>query len=716
MSNMFTPIRFGKGDSVVIDGVHYAIRENDKSGLTIQTLGDCITDHHSHEEIFGMYFDNRMTIVRGTRGKLPDGVRHNLKTSIHMFSDKDQEEALRRHEFVTLAIRLTSTKRHQKNPDSLKKVAKIISRYRRWRDATQQGKASREIGLEKVGGSTLRDWYWRYRNSGFQLVSLVPLHDRKGRQEGEFDPEVVQIIAKWVETKYLTQERPSVTDTANLAIADVERRNDLRTFQLRVPSVSAIRLWIKKNVLDIEKVWYRQGKDEYEQQYRHVLKRALPVRPLEEVQIDHTPMDIWVFLDSLEHGLDARIKKERQRIRPWLTLATCVATRMVVGWYISITPPNWESVMACLRMVMMPKNPQQYGAMSEFPVFGVPERIRLDNGREFLSLSLKQMAADAGINIEWCPRRTPEAKPHVERLNGTIARQFLAHFSGRSFSSTNELGNYDSEGRTRHTLSEIKAEFGFWVVDIYHKKEHAGLGRISPLMKWEDLRSFGVRVPPEYSFLKAMTGTTLNSKITNEGIKYKHLIFQSEKLQALRRRTHDRGREYVVKVDPIDMSKVLVLDHDNGAWIDVPCIDQARTKNLTHAELVEQNRTNRAKNKRRMAKSSKEARAAMLDQETRLSQKRVTESKLKQRSMRAFEQNPEFQFDVTPTDAPLNDNQSGQSHHQDSKASEAEEVPAGRPTESRKPSHSTQSMEKRRNDVSLDTEISTITIGDDDYA
>lgn len=716
MSNRYTPIQFLKGDSLIIDGVHFAIRENDKSGLTVQTLGDCITDHHSHDEIFEMYLDGRMTIVRGTRGKLPDGVRHNLKTSIYMFSEKDQKEALRRLEFVQLAIRLTSTKPYSKHPDDLKLVARVIARYRRLCEAKAQGKKSTEIGLEKVGGSTLRDWYWRYRNSGFQLVALVPLHDRKGRQEIEFDPEVIQIISKWVDGKYLTQERPSVTDTANLAIAEVERRNDLRTFQLRVPSISAIRLWIKKNVLDIEKTWYRRGKDEYEQQYRHVLKRTLPVRPLEEVQIDHVQLDIFVYLDDLIEGLDARVKKERVRIRPWLTLAICVATRMIAGWYISISPPNWESVMACLRMVMMPKNPEQYGASSPYPVVGVPERVRLDNGREFHSLSLKQMSGDAGFSIEWCPRRTPESKAHVERLNGTIARQFLGHFSGRTFRSVAERGDYDSEGRTRHTVSEIKNEFGFWVVDIYHKKEHAGIGRISPLIKWESLRSCGVRVPPEYALLKAMTGTTLNSKITNEGIKYKHLVYQSEKLQALRQRTRDRGREYVVKVDPIDMSRLLVLDGENGKWIDVPCVEQDKTKNLTHAELIERNRSDRAQSKRKMQKSAKEARAAMLEQEERLSTKRVAEAKLKQKTMREYERNPDPKFDITPTDAPSNDNQSRPNHHRDPKVSDAEEVRAARAGKVSKPSPSPQSMEKHHDDVSLETQIPTITIGDDDYA
>lgn len=67
-------------------------------------------------------------------------------------------------------------------------------------------------------------------------------------------------------------------------------------------------------------------------------------RPLDVVQIDHTPMDIVVVDDLYRQPLG----------KPYLTLATDVATRCVLGFVISSVPPGSGTVSLCMTLIVSP--------------------------------------------------------------------------------------------------------------------------------------------------------------------------------------------------------------------------------------------------------------------------------------------------------------------------------------------------------------------------
>ena len=68
-------------------------------------------------------------------------------------------------------------------------------------------------------------------------------------------------------------------------------------------------------------------------------------RPLDVVQIDHTPMDIVVVDDLYRQPLG----------KPYLTLATDVATRCILGFVISFVPPGAGTVSLCMTLIVSPK-------------------------------------------------------------------------------------------------------------------------------------------------------------------------------------------------------------------------------------------------------------------------------------------------------------------------------------------------------------------------
>jgi putative transposase len=568
-------IRFETADSIILDGTHYAIEHRDDLGITISTLASPkIMVTRTHDELRQAYFSNRMQIVRGGWQKLEPGIRANLEKSIEHFPPEYQEEALRRLNYVQACDKFFGEKRYPRRPEGFKRIGQIVARCRRASRRLLEGSTS-ILSLENFGGSTIREWYWRWVRSGRQLCALVPLHDLKGSDDGEpIDPEVLQIMANRISTVWLTLERPELTAVYQLIEADIEARNEQRPIRLNVPSLSTVRRWVKTNVSEYEEVFYREGPEAAKQKFRHVRRAHQPQLPLELIEIDHTPLDVLVVLEDSSPSEGDRRRNRRDRItrRAWLTVAICAATRMIVGWSISLERPSWVSVMSCLRMAILEKDPSAYGASAEYPVFGVPQIIVVDNGREFHSKSMMAMAGQLSIEVRFMPRRRPHFKGKVERLNGTINRDFLAFLGGKTFRDTREKGEYDSERWASYTLPELDRAFGRWALDIYHCRPHAGLLGQTPLQHWISLRASGVRVPPKAEQLYAILSLVVQRKITNKGVTFLGLTYQSAALQAIRRRpTHHSGLDYTIKVDPYDLGKILVMDEQKGAWISVPC-------------------------------------------------------------------------------------------------------------------------------------------------
>lgn len=201
---------------------------------------------------------------------------------------------------------------------------------------------------------------------------------------------------------------------------------------------------------------------------------------LETVQIDHTLADVILV-------------SERNRTipigRPWVTLAIDVATRMVVGVYITLEPPSAVSVAMCLVNALVPKGAflSSLGLKGSWPVSGVMQCIHLDNAREFHSEALQRGCGELAIDIQYRPVGSPHYGGIIERLIGTFMGRCRL-LPGATQSSVAKRGDYDSEAKAAMTLSEFKAFFVNEIVNIYHTKVHWTLN-VPPLAKWDQLRA-----------------------------------------------------------------------------------------------------------------------------------------------------------------------------------------------------------------------------------
>lgn len=108
--------------------------------------------------------------------------------------------------------------------------------------------------------------------------------------------------------------------------------------------------------------------------------------------------------------------------RPWLSLAIDVATRCVVGFYVSMERPGAATVALLLTRVALPKS----GWLSrlcvevEWPMQGVPKVLHLDNAAELKSRALRTGCSQYGIELMYRPVGRPHFRGHIERLNRTL--------------------------------------------------------------------------------------------------------------------------------------------------------------------------------------------------------------------------------------------------------------------------------------------------------
>ncbi|MGW6506622.1 Mu transposase C-terminal domain-containing protein [Streptomyces niveus] len=109
--------------------------------------------------------------------------------------------------------------------------------------------------------------------------------------------------------------------------------------------------------------------------------------------------------------------------RPWITWFTDCATNVITG--VAVTPvyPSRESVLAALRSAVLREEP--YG-----PFGGLPEKVRVDRGKDFLSRTVTAAFDVLDVMVEDLPAYTPHLKGTVEGLNRAVEGMFLAALPG----------------------------------------------------------------------------------------------------------------------------------------------------------------------------------------------------------------------------------------------------------------------------------------------
>ncbi len=436
--------------------------------------------------------------------------------------------------------------------------------------------------------TTLYRWVTRLRKASGDVRALIPALYLRGNRTRRLEGDVIRLIDEGLDRRFLKRERSPARAAHDYVVRMVDDMNQVAASagRLQIPSLRTIYRAISR-LDDYEVTMRRFGKRIADLKYRVTGGAPKPTRPLERVEIDHTKLDLIVVDDELGQVIG----------RPWLTLAVDVYSRMPVGFHLGFDDPSFDTVMRCLHNAMQPKTyvRERFPEIQhEWACYGVPETVVVDNGREFHSKDFELACHQLGIQIQHTPRKSPWMKGTVERFFGQLNQGLIHSQPGTTFSNIFDRADYDPRKNGVIPFSLLVEFLHHWVVEVYSRTEHRGIADL-PADRWAaGVREYPVRLPSKAADLDIVLWRTKLKPVHHYGIEIASIVYNSEELGDLRRR-HSGKLRTTVKFDPDDLSRILVLDSDNGSFFKVPAVSQDYTRDLT----LWQHRVIRAEARRR---------------------------------------------------------------------------------------------------------------------
>ena len=412
--------------------------------------------------------------------------------------------------------------------------------------------------------NTVYGWLRLYEPQGL-LSSLIPKR-RSDAGTRRLSAESETILMSCIETEYLTKQRKSVSAVYT------EVRRQCRKAGISCPHPNTVRNRI--NQLSSDRVLKRRTSKNAVHKALHMNRGEFPHAnyPLAVVQIDHTPLDIILVDDHYRLPL----------LRPWLTLAIDVYSRMVVGFYVSFDSPGAISVGVCLSNAILGKEKwlAEHDLSSSWPCWGLPRTVHADNAKEFRGKMLQKACDQYGITLEWRPVARPHFGAHVERLLGTFAKE-IHNLPGTTFSNTTQRQGYDSEKQSALTLKEFERWLAILIVDKYHNSFHSGINT-TPIALYEEGilgtesgKGIGLlpRVRDEDSlcinFLPFFERTVQAYGIQIDKVYYYHDVLRIW-INSTEGNNSKRKRKFIFRRDPRDISVVWFFDPQLSTYYPIP--------------------------------------------------------------------------------------------------------------------------------------------------
>ena len=410
--------------------------------------------------------------------------------------------------------------------------------------------ASQKLNLSQ---RTIYSLISTWRESGGSVVSLVSEGSKGGKGSIRLDSKIELIISNAITDTYLSRQKPSVASLMRIIKERCYKAN------LKNPSLNTVRARIKK-LQHEEVVLLREGPD--------AIRKLQPVEghfpktdnPLDIVQLDHTPVDL-IIVDTYN----------RQPIgRPWITIAIDIYSRCIIGFCLTLESPSATSVGLCLAHAAVDKRPwlERLGVEAEWPMFGKPKTIHVDNGSDFHSEALRRGCEVNGIQITYRPVGSPHYGGIIERVIGTMMKM-VHNLPGTTFSNIMEKGKYDSEKNAALTLSELEKWFAL-AISAYHASIHSSI-REAPINRWKKAVDLGWK-PFYIQDLKKFLVDFLpifRRCIQREGFVLDHIIYMNNSIKPWIT-NRDSKTKFIIRRDPRDLSRIYVLHPLDSMYVEVP--------------------------------------------------------------------------------------------------------------------------------------------------
>lgn len=429
------------------------------------------------------------------------------------------------------------------------------------------------------GPATIYNWLEKYETYGTISSLGTSYKNSGGKNKGRLNNSVEAVIESVIKKLYLNTQQYHFSAIYREIIKECQYINEpapaQNTIRNRINNLNPKLIAKERKGLSVRDTRGTPGK------FPNVKM------PLDVIQIDHTKVDIMLVDENTRENIG----------RPNITVAIDVYSRMIYGFYISLDPINFFSVGQCLLNAILPKEEflRHCNVQGEWPVFGLPRKIHMDNAKEFRSVSLQKFCQEYRIEDVYRPVARPEFGGAIERVIGTHMKQ-VHGLPGSTFSSVQQKGTYESEKHATMAISELEQWYLDFVINVYHKTEHRSIGMTPEEKFYQGLLGVGDGTIP---FLPSIPADTIKLRmallpafertVQKNGITIDYITYFSETLRkwiipAQYKRINKtlQPKNLLCRRDPRDISKLYVYDPDVNDYIIVPYSDIKRpTINVT---------------------------------------------------------------------------------------------------------------------------------------
>jgi len=387
--------------------------------------------------------------------------------------------------------------------------------YRQLRPHLEQGVplacVAKEAGLPL---RTIQRWVSRYQRLG--LVGLV----RGGRADQGKRRRITVELRDLAEG--LALQRPPLGPSAiHREVCRVAHATGQTSpgYHTVYNVIRAIPDALKTLALDGEKAY----RETYDLVHRREAERSNQIW-----QADHTQLDLWARRD------------DGKTARPWLTVIIDDHSRAVAGFLFSFDSPSAAQTALALRQAIWRKSD------AHWTIFGIPEVLYTDNGSDFTSNHLEQVAADIKMRLIFSTPGHPRGRGRIERFFETVNQMFLCSLPGY-------IDRGAVRGEPSLTLTELDRRFREFLRD-YHARPH-GETKVPPQGRWQH-EGFLPRMADSLEQLDLLLLTVAKTrKVQADGVRFRGMRYIDPTLAAY------VGETVLLRYDPRDIAEVRLFHH-----------------------------------------------------------------------------------------------------------------------------------------------------------
>ena len=311
-----------------------------------------------------------------------------------------------------------------------------------------------------------------------------------------------------------------------------------------------------------EKYYRKYGKEAGDNKYKPKPKKKIMERVLQQVQMDHTMVDM-LLVDEFDRKVLVG--------RPWLTIIMCSLTRVILGMYLSFRPPNLITVASALAFAVQDKSRflELYGIdPREYPFYGIPFLIYTDNAAEFTSPRFMATCRRWGMDWDHRPVDKKWYGGLIERVIGTFMGE--VHFlPGTTGSNVIQRAGLNPERDARYNIVEC----GKWLLEqaiIYHGTVHEGL-QSTPRQAWFYYDSQGLLdhdrvISPDRKerFEIDFLAPSYNHTIQPYGVNFSGRRYYSPEIEP-----YIGAKNVELRFQPYNLDSIWIMV--SGRFLNVPC-------------------------------------------------------------------------------------------------------------------------------------------------